>query len=75
MSNKPLRNRIKEGLTVKHLEVLKGDKKTKLWFTSAMRVFTEYRYGNPSKPILYPVIGPYGIPMTRHYPMKKGVPR
>lgn len=36
--------------------------------------FTEYRYGNKGKPILYPVIGPHGIAMTRHYPMKKGAP-
>ena len=36
-------------------------------------VFTEYRYGNASKPILYPIIGPHGIAMTRHYPMKAGV--
>ncbi|MFT5129667.1 MAG: putative membrane-bound dehydrogenase-like protein, partial [Rhodothermales bacterium] len=37
------------------------------------KLFTEYRYGNPGKPILYPVIGPHGIPMTRQFPMKKGV--
>ena len=36
-------------------------------------LFTEYRYRNPGKPILYPVIGPHGIPMTRHFPMQKGV--
>lgn len=36
-------------------------------------VFTEYRYANPGKPILYPVIGPHGIPMTRNYPMQDGV--
>jgi putative membrane-bound dehydrogenase-like protein len=58
-------------LTVKHLEVLKGDKEDKVVVYIGNEVFTEYRYGNPSKPILYPVIGPYGIPMTRHYPMKK----
>ncbi|HAR65136.1 MAG TPA: hypothetical protein DCR55_02855, partial [Lentisphaeria bacterium] len=37
------------------------------------QLFTEYRYGNKGKPILYPVIGPHGIAMTRHHPMKKGV--
>ena len=36
-------------------------------------LFTEYVYGNKAKPILYPIIGPYGISMTRHFPMKKGV--
>ncbi len=36
-------------------------------------LFTEYVYGNRAKPILYPIIGPHEISMTRHYPMKKGV--
>ncbi len=36
-------------------------------------VFTEYRYANKSKPILYPIIGPHGIAMTRNYPMEDGV--
>ena len=35
--------------------------------------FTEYRYKGRAKPILYPIIGPGGVPMTRNYPMKKGV--
>ena len=35
--------------------------------------FTEYVFAGHSKPILYPVIGPHGIEMTRHYPMKKMV--
>jgi len=37
------------------------------------KVFNEYRYGNKTKPIIYPIIGPYEIPMTRNFPMKKGV--
>ena len=36
-------------------------------------IFNEYRYGNSSKPIIYPIIGPHGIGMTRNFPMKKGV--
>lgn len=36
-------------------------------------LFTEYVFQGHSKPILYPVIGPYGIAMTRNYPMKEGV--
>lgn len=36
-------------------------------------LFTEYVYEGHAKPILYPIIGPTGIAMTRHYPMKKGV--
>ena len=37
------------------------------------KLFTEYLYKGYDKPILYPVIGPGGVPMTRNYPMKKGV--
>ncbi len=35
--------------------------------------FTQYVYQGHAKPILFPVIGPYEIPMTRNYPMKKNV--
>lgn len=35
--------------------------------------FTEYVFEGHSKPILYPIIGPYGIEMTRNYPMREGV--
>ncbi len=35
--------------------------------------FTEYVFTGHSKPILYPVIGPHGIPMTRNYPMLQDV--
>ena len=37
------------------------------------QLFTEYIFSGHSKPILYPVIGPTGVAMTRHYPMKEGV--
>ena len=36
-------------------------------------LFTEYVYKGIKKPILYPIIGPHGIEMTRNYPMKKEV--
>jgi len=36
--------------------------------------FTEYRYANPSKPILYPLYGPGGVRLTRDYPMVGGTP-
>ena len=36
-------------------------------------LFTEYIYEGYPSPILYPIIGPHGIPMTRDYPMKEGV--
>lgn len=34
------------------------------------KLFTEYCYRGFSKPILYPVYGPNGARMTRHYPMR-----
>ncbi len=38
------------------------------------KLFTAYRFDELGTPIFYPVIGPFGRSMTRHYPMKKGVP-
>lgn len=35
--------------------------------------FTEYVFAGHAKPILYPIIGPHEIPMTRNYPMKEDV--
>ncbi len=32
------------------------------------QLFAEYRHGEYDKPILYPLIGPQGAPMTRDYP-------
>jgi len=32
--------------------------------------FAEYHYQNVSKPYLYPLLGPDGVPMTRDWPMK-----
>ena len=37
------------------------------------QLFTQYIFKGYDKPILYPIIGPHGIPMTRNYPMKEGV--
>jgi hypothetical protein len=36
-------------------------------------LFTEYVFEGHSKPILYPIIGPTGVEMTRNYPMKEDV--
>ena len=36
-------------------------------------LFTEYVFTGHAKPILYPIIGPHKIPMTRNYPMKEDV--
>ena len=35
--------------------------------------FTDFVYKGDPRPYLYPVYGPGGQPMTRNYPMKKGV--
>ena len=37
------------------------------------KLFTEYRYEEEFFPILYPIVGPNGETVTRHYPMKLGV--
>lgn len=37
------------------------------------KLFTEYVYNQHAKPILYPIMGPHQTPMTRNFPMKKGV--
>ena len=37
------------------------------------KLFTEYVYTDTPRPILYPVIGPHEIAMTRNYPMVKDV--
>jgi len=36
-------------------------------------VFTAFNHKDAGKPYLYPIIGPTGANMTRHFPMKKGV--
>ena len=38
------------------------------------QLFTEWRHKEWVAPFLYPVIGPNGENVTRHYPMKVGVP-
>ena len=36
------------------------------------KLFTEYLTKSGAKPVLWPVIGPTGVPMTRAYPMSEG---
>jgi predicted negative regulator of RcsB-dependent stress response len=38
------------------------------------QLFTEWRHKEWSAPFLYPVIGPNGENVTRHFPMKAGMP-
>lgn len=35
-------------------------------------LFTEYRYREADRPFFYPVIGPTGVNLTRHWPVKDG---
>jgi len=37
------------------------------------RLFAEYVFGGYSRPIVYPIVGPHGIGMTRNFPMKPDV--
>jgi hypothetical protein len=34
-------------------------------------LFSEYRYADGSRPYLYPILGPGGVRMTRHWPMEQ----
>ena len=36
------------------------------------QLFTDYLIQSGSKPILWPIIGPTGVEMTRAFPMEKG---
>jgi hypothetical protein len=53
------------------VELVPGDGKVTVKLGGEL--FTEYIYEGHSKPILYPVLGPGGQPMTRNYPMKDDV--
>ncbi len=37
------------------------------------KLFTKYEYKSADRPFFYPVIGPTGVNITRHWPMKKDV--
>ncbi len=41
---------------------------------SGGELFCEYRFDCFGRPVVYPVIGPHGIAMTRHFPMKTDAP-
>ncbi len=36
------------------------------------KLFTEYNFQDVPRPYFYPVIGPTGVPIVRHWPMKEG---
>ena len=38
------------------------------------KLFTEYRFKEPQRPFFYPVVGPTGVPVIRHWPVAEGSP-
>lgn len=46
----------------------------KLSITIAGKPFADYVYEGYSRPFLFPLLGPGGLPMTRNWPLKEGVP-
>jgi hypothetical protein len=52
------------------VKIVKADKKLKVEING--KLFTEYHYQDVPRPFFYPVIGPTGIPIIRHWPMKEG---
>lgn len=53
---------------------VEGDSKGSYHVNIGDKLFTTLHTKGFAKPLLYPVIGPHGIPMTRDYPMKEGTP-
>ncbi|MCR9295030.1 MAG: PmoA family protein [bacterium] len=58
----------------KAAEIVLEQKADRVTVTIDGDLFTEYIFAGYEKPILYPVIGPYGIRMTRDYPMRQDNP-
>ncbi len=38
------------------------------------KLFTEYRFKESQRPFFYPVVGPTGVPVIRHWPIAEGSP-
>ncbi|MFK7769500.1 MAG: PmoA family protein [Mariniblastus sp.] len=57
--------------TAREITFVKSDKKLDVKIGDEL--FTTFDYGTYKKPILYPVLGPEQIGMTRNWPMKKDV--
>ncbi len=53
------------------VSIVQGDGKATVLMNG--KLFTEYVYEGHVKPILYPIVGPHGVKMTRHHPMVQGV--
>jgi sugar phosphate isomerase/epimerase len=50
--------------------ITKGQKKLRVDING--KLFTEYCFSDVPRPYFYPVIGPTGAPITRHWPMEEG---
>ncbi len=59
--------RLKSGAGVK---IIGADNKLRVEINGEL--FTEYNYQDVPRPFFYPVIGPTGVPIIRHWPMKEG---
>jgi hypothetical protein len=46
----------------------------KITVTIDGQLFTQFLYDTYAKPVLYPIHGPGGVPMTRDWPLKDGTP-
>lgn len=57
-----------------YAEVVIGELPDRIQVKIDDQVFTEWRHQDWVAPFLYPVVGPNGENVTRHYPMKGGVP-
>jgi len=55
---------------VQGVKIVKADKKLKVEING--KLFTEYNYQDVPRPFFYPVIGPAGVSIIRHWPMKEG---
>jgi len=52
------------------VKIVEADKKLRVEING--KLFTEYNYQDVPRPYFYPVIGPTGVPIIRHWPMKEG---
>jgi len=54
------------------VKVTQGDKKVTVEING--KLFTEYRFQEPQRPFFYPVLGPTGEPVMRHWPVEETDP-
>ena len=52
------------------VKIVEAEKKLRVEING--KLFTEYNFRDVPRPYFYPVIGPTGVPVIRHWPMKEG---